>query len=112
MTAKIKSPGLSSLAHDYYYKYESVSTFYNGDFRSLTDFFKQAEKVREKTFQRNKLAAILEGQNENYGCGRQTLENINKLSQAQTCAVVTGQQVGLFSGPLYTIHKALLYLHF
>lgn len=107
MKSKVKLPGLSSLAQDYYYNPKKVSQFYNGNFRILADFLKQSEKVRLHTFQRKKLAAILEEQNKNYGCGRETLGNINNLRQNQTCAVVTGQQVGLFSGPLYTIYKAL-----
>ncbi len=107
MTSKIKLPGLSTLAQDYYYNPNKVSQFYNGNFRILSDFQKQAGKVRSRAFQRKQLAAILEEQNRKHGCGSETLGNINTLRQNQTCAVVTGQQVGLFSGPLYTIYKAL-----
>lgn len=107
MTSEIKLPGLSSLTQDYYYNPDKVSPFYNGNFRKLSDFHKQAEKVRSHAFQRKQLTAILEEQNRNYGCGSETLGNIHNLKQNQTCAVVSGQQVGLFSGPLYTIYKAL-----
>ncbi len=56
---------------------------------------------------RKELAAVLREQNRIYGCGPRTLESIEALERPQACAVVTGQQVGLFSGPLYTVYKAL-----
>jgi bacillithiol synthase len=58
-------------------------------------------------FHRNELASILRRQNESFGCGAETLGRIGELEKADCVAVVTGQQVGLFTGPLYTIYKAL-----
>jgi uncharacterized protein YllA (UPF0747 family) len=49
----------------------------------------------------------LERTNSSWGAGEKTLANISHLREADCIAVVSGQQAGLFTGPLYTIHKAL-----
>lgn len=98
---------ISPLANDYIYAYDKVGEFFNGDFCNLEAFQHQSEKVRSRDVDRESLAAILLKQNRDYGCGNATQKNIDRLSQDHACAVVTGQQVGLFSGPLYTIYKSL-----
>lgn len=107
MNKELTPPNVSPLVYDYLYSYGKVDEFYNGNFRDLAAFQHQIEKVKSRDLPREAVAAILKEQNQNYGCGPQTLGNIDKLMQGQAGAVVTGQQVGLFSGPLYTIYKAL-----
>src|SRR5437899_4488290 len=55
---------------------------------------------------REKVAAILERENKAWGASPKTIENIVRL-RAGASVVVTGQQVGLFGGPLFCIFKAL-----
>jgi bacillithiol biosynthesis cysteine-adding enzyme BshC len=102
-----KLPNVSSLVNDYFYEYDKVSEFFSGDFHDPTSYSLQTEKTRSRELPREQLAAILKKQNLSYGCGEKTLGNIEKLIQDTASAVVTGQQVGLFAGPLYTIYKAL-----
>jgi bacillithiol synthase len=98
---------LPRLAEDYIHDFGKVREFYNGDFRDPAAFERQTERARSRPIAREELAAILSEQNGRYGCGAETLDAIGKLVRDKACAVVTGQQVGLFSGPLYTIYKAL-----
>jgi len=56
---------------------------------------------------RNRVCDALEGMNRRWGAGQTTLDNIQLLRESDCIAVVSGQQAGLFTGPLYTIYKAL-----
>jgi bacillithiol synthase len=55
---------------------------------------------------RARVADILERQNRAWDVSPKTLENIARLRRGAS-AVVTGQQVGLFGGPLFSLFKAL-----
>ena len=56
---------------------------------------------------RQMLCDVLEEMNRSCRASEKTLENIKLLRDEDCVAVVTGQQAGLFTGPLYTIYKAL-----
>jgi bacillithiol biosynthesis cysteine-adding enzyme BshC len=53
------------------------------------------------------LCDALAEMNTRWGAGAETSRNIARLRSPASVAVVSGQQVGLFTGPLYTIYKAL-----
>ena len=65
------------------------------------------EILKHYKMDRNALCDALEEMNQGCGTSEKTLENIKLLRDADCVAVVSGQQAGLFTGPLYTIYKAL-----
>lgn len=66
-----------------------------------------AEVLAAHQTDRNALCDALRDANAAWGAGSETLDNIELLRQNDCLAVVSGQQAGLFTGPLYTIYKAI-----
>lgn len=62
---------------------------------------------RAHTLPGSGLASVLLEQNRRFGADAATLANAEALGRADTYAIMTGQQVGLLTGPLYTIYKAM-----
>jgi len=56
---------------------------------------------------RNAVCDALAAMNQCWGAGEPTRKNIELLRESDCIAVVSGQQAGLFTGPLYTVYKAL-----
>jgi bacillithiol biosynthesis cysteine-adding enzyme BshC len=69
-------------------------------------FKEEASNLAYDSERRQRVSLILERQNQSWGASARTLENIARL-RAGASAVVTGQQVGLFGGPLFANFKAL-----
>ncbi len=73
----------------------------------FSDWLKdEAPRVLYDDARRRKVSDILERQNRAWGASQKTFEKIDRLRQG-ALAAVTGQQVGLFGGPLFSIFKAL-----
>ncbi|MGD0036606.1 MAG: bacillithiol biosynthesis cysteine-adding enzyme BshC [Bacteroidota bacterium] len=99
--------GFSRLFVDYIDNYSNVKDFFLGDFRDKKLWQSQINAVLHREIDRSSLAQVLLNQNRDYQCGIKTLANIDLLLSDNTVAIVTGQQVGLFTGPLYTLYKIL-----
>jgi len=66
----------------------------------------EASAISYDSARRQRVATVLERQNRNWQASPKTLQNIERL-QRGALAVVTGQQVGLFGGPAFSLYKAL-----
>ncbi|NUO78731.1 bacillithiol biosynthesis cysteine-adding enzyme BshC [candidate division KSB1 bacterium] len=100
-------PQVSKLYQTYIANFSALSDFYSVDYRSLASLSAHAERVRSAPYPRHKVARILREQNERWGASTAVLHNLEALAQSESLAIVTGQQVGVFGGPLFTIYKAL-----
>lgn len=100
-------PKTSNLYKDFLYDFNRVSQFYQPEGLDIASLTSRAKQVTAQTFHRDAVADVLSDQNRQAGAGPETFANIERLRQNDSVVVITGQQAGLFTGPLYTIFKAL-----
>jgi bacillithiol synthase len=101
-------PQQSRLFLDYLRDPLALRRFYPSAIRFHHELPHRAPEVLEAyTTDRAVLCEALTEMNLVWGAGAETLANIELLREADCLAVVSGQQAGLFTGPLYTIYKAL-----
>jgi len=98
-------PRLSRLAASYFADFSRVSSYYAHS-PTLEGARAAAAEVGKGTVARDALVAALRPLNARLGADSSVARNLDRLA-AGAVAVVAGQQTGLFSGPAYTLYKAL-----
>ncbi|MGA2420045.1 MAG: bacillithiol biosynthesis cysteine-adding enzyme BshC [Candidatus Acidiferrum sp.] len=99
-------PHQAKLFLDYLDRFARVAPFYTHE-PTAKSLLREAKALKFPKERANEVAAILRKQNTAFGSDGKTYENLDRLAKGAT-AVVSGQQVGLFGGPSYSIYKALM----
>ncbi len=93
-------PHTTRLFEDFTYHFDRVARFYGHHPHDGAGIRQAAAELQYPDERRAALVEALRHQNDDS-------PSLRELAKPGTVAVVTGQQVGLFSGPAYTIYKAL-----
>src|ERR1700719_1221313 len=103
--ASHKLPHQSKLFLEYLNNFSKVQGFYahTPKMASVTAVAANLDFPQER---RSAVATTLRAQNAAIGAGPVVFENLDRLEKGAV-AIVSGQQVGLFSGPAYSFYKAL-----
>lgn len=99
--------GASALFRSYTSGDPDALRFYRWNPWRAEDRAEAAQIAADRAQHRDAVAGVLAEQNAAWGADEDVLALVDRLRQPDAVAVVTGQQLGLFAGPLYTAYKAL-----
>jgi bacillithiol synthase len=101
-------PGHQNLFLDYLYEFENVKDYFAHNFRNKDSYLKIFKAISEsKQSHYSQLSSIIQNQYEGLESSELTRKNILSLANKKTLAIVTGQQLGILGGPLYTFYKII-----
>jgi bacillithiol synthase len=100
-------PWIRRLAADYAYDFGSVAPFFAGDPSDRAAWADAIARTQAHDRRRDAIARVLVAQQDRRQAPPRAREAASLLADRNTVAIVTGQQAGLFGGPVFTLLKAL-----
>lgn len=100
-------PWIRRLAVDYAYDFGSVAPFFSGDPADRAAWADAIARTQAHDRSRDAIAEVIANQQQRRGAPQKALDAGRLLADRRTVAIVTGQQAGLFGGPLFTLLKAM-----
>jgi bacillithiol biosynthesis cysteine-adding enzyme BshC len=100
-------PWIRRLAADYAYRFDALARFFAGDPASGAAWREAIARAQAHPRDRERMAEVVVAQLEGRGAPAEARRAAARLADPRTVAIVTGQQAGLFGGPLFTLLKAI-----
>ena len=100
-------PWIRRLAADYAFDFARVADFYAGDPTDPNAWRAVIDRVQRQSRRRDEIVDVLHAQQRRRHAPPESLAAADRLRDPRTVAIVTGQQAGLFGGPLFTLLKAI-----
>lgn len=104
---EIALPQKNRLASAYMDGKKSVLSLFDYDPKNLDHLEQRLAELQDRSYPREDLAEVLQTYNQKFNPSREVLDHIEKLKKPESVVVIGGQQAGVLTGPLYTIHKCI-----
>lgn len=100
-------PSINKFASDYMKGLPLVQDFFHYDLREVNVYEKRYYELMERPYNRKGLVETIELYMAKFGISKEVRFNLERLKDDDAVVVIGGQQAGLLTGPLYTIHKVI-----
>ncbi|MEC1715403.1 bacillithiol biosynthesis cysteine-adding enzyme BshC [Schinkia azotoformans] len=91
---------------------EAASFFDYPKIQNEETYKKRLEELSNRQFPRQELVDYLLEFHKNFDASDKTISNIKRMLDPKSVVVIGGQQAGLLTGPLYSIHKIISIIKF
>jgi bacillithiol biosynthesis cysteine-adding enzyme BshC len=100
-------PATNRFASNYLKQTDEIQPFFHYRFDQLSDDLERLAELKHRSFPRKEIAQHIESFMENFPSSPSIKHSIEKLKQENSAVVIGGQQAGILTGPLYTLHKVI-----
>lgn len=105
---EVSSPLSNKIASRYVNHDDEAASFFDYPAIQNDETYKmRMDELRKRQFPREQLVGHLLEYHNKFNVSESTIANIHKLLDPKSVVVIGGQQAGLLTGPLYTIHKII-----
>ncbi|WP_110929323.1 bacillithiol biosynthesis cysteine-adding enzyme BshC [Bacillus massiliglaciei] len=103
----IELPSLNKFASDYLTGSMNVEDYFHYNLSDREFYQERVNELMERSFLRKELSDYIQGFMHRFPKSEAVERNIADLRHEESVVVIGGQQAGLLTGPLYTIHKVI-----
>ncbi|MFP5109060.1 bacillithiol biosynthesis cysteine-adding enzyme BshC [Neobacillus sp. C211] len=100
-------PATNRFASNYLEQSTEIEPFFHYRYNELTDDAKRVSELSNRSFPRVEVAEHIESFMKQFPSSEAVIKSIDKLKTNNSLVVIGGQQAGILTGPLYSIHKVI-----
>ena len=100
-------PAANRFATGYLNGNAEIQSFFHYNYQKNSDYRARLEELSDRKFYRKELAQHIEEFMVRFPSSDKVKTSIEKLKHENSVAVIGGQQAGLLTGPLYSVHKVI-----
>jgi len=100
-------PSTNQFATDYSTGNSFISPLFHYQFQEAESYKQRVKDLENISFKREELADYIGEYMSKFPSSNEVIESISKLRNPNSVVVIGGQQAGILTGPLYSIHKIL-----
>ncbi|MDP4161572.1 MAG: bacillithiol biosynthesis cysteine-adding enzyme BshC [Bacillota bacterium] len=100
-------PATNRFASCYLEQTEDILPFFHYRFDQTSDYHERLLELKDRVFPREEIAGHIDTYMARFPSSKAVKDSIKKLKADNSAVIIGGQQAGILTGPLYTIHKVI-----